>query len=225
MAFPVAAVLTGLSGLAGLFGNKQKQETSGSQTNKQFSTDSSAVNMAELPEYDSYAAQIRNQLLDRFMNMNAGDTDLTGYASNALSNINRSGDLKAEALRANLASRGLSYSPMAGRAFSNLESERFGESTNLLNTLPLLQRQMRQEDLNNFSNFFTRLPVGTRRVGDTVSNSSSEGQLNQQGTVTGNVGGGIGGGVGSLATTLAGLFGLGAFGGNKKTPSVGMGNT
>jgi len=221
-------LMTGLSALAGGLGNReQTQKSTGTSTthSNQTTTGTSNVDTSTTPTYDPLQLQMRNFLLNQFYNRtnpNAINGLVDNYIGQGTNNINASASQQEQALSAALAARGLSYSPVAGQAIAQGQSNRIGQIIGLRNQAPLLNDQLQQSRLTDFSTFLKGLPTGTHTVGttNTTSNTTGDSTTNQQGSVTtpGNV---LGGAFGGAAGMLANLYGQGAFG-NKtqqnKTP-------
>jgi hypothetical protein len=128
------------------------------------------------------------------------NVDLSGYAANGISNINSMFDL-AKLNRSNsLTARGLSTSPIAAASDEMGNNSRMGQIVQLQNTIPLIQRQFQNEDQGNAMNLIKTL-------------------MGQTSTDPGNM---VGGATSSLATTLAYLWGKGAFGNTSNRLNAGM---
>lgn len=217
---PIAAAIplaiSGISALAGLFGNrKQKQEQQTSSSIDQTTTGSSnqLVNLLNAPEYTPEMAAVRDQILNMLMGRVSSSTDLTGYTTTGLQDINRGSDLKRRTMENVLASRGLSYSPSTAHSVGRVESDRIGEQISFLNQIPLLQRQLQGEDLSALGDFFSRLPVAQRQSGVTNLNTTSTTKGTSTGSSTttqpGNMMGGLFSGLGSgIASTYGYQWGL-----------------
>lgn len=173
MFIPIPLIISGLSALAGALGSRKGAQTS---TQNQSSTSSSSyndeasqdVNLATMPEMDATQQFYRDYILKSLMDRYKSSTDLTGYTTAGLQNINTGAAAQRNALSQILASRGLSYSPAATSAMGRIESGRIGEQVGFLNQIPLLQRQFGNEDINNLANFFRTLPTGQRQTGTTT---------------------------------------------------------
>jgi hypothetical protein len=205
----IGPALMGLSGLAGLFGGRQQEQESFGQREGQTDYGSSQTGYTSgetAPQYDPFTMAIRNYLLQQFGKQQ--QTDLSGYAGQGLSQINAAAGIREQALKNVLAARGLSNSAVAGSALGGIQSQRIGEGVNFLNQIPLMQRQFKIEDLNNFANFFKALPVGQRsyaQTGQQVTGTSHTNEFNKQKqTIPGNMMGGLFSGLGSGLATWRG---------------------
>lgn len=175
MPLPLAGVMTKIlpfmPALAGLFGDKTEKETTNEQYWKDMYDFIAKVSQAntsrqgetvggETPTYDPYQAEMRDRIMESLYGRAMGATDLSGYTGQGLRTINDASAQKQRILNQVLASRGLSYSPVAASATGNLESQRVGESVNFMNQIPLLQRQLQGEDLANLASFWSKIPYG-----------------------------------------------------------------
>src|SRR5512139_929208 len=202
MPFFVSALIAGASALGGLLGNRARKQT-------QTSESTSTTNMLTRPEYGEKEALIKDRILNELLARTEADTDLSGYAALGLGNIQKGQSAKERALESFLASRGLGGSPMAAYGMSGLQNEGLGSSVDFLNSLPMLKRNMQRESMGDLSQFFSSLPVAQRTTGTQT----------QKGTQTTQTPSNMLGGMfGSAATTLAGLYGSGAFSKGAPTP-------
>lgn len=206
--FIAPLAIAGLSGLGGIFANKPKTTTTNSTQNS--AGDQTQTGFSR-PAYDPLTEMLRQQLINAYGGSLTEDPDLSGYEASGLGKINQIGDARTAALKNSLASRGLSYSPVAPIATSNSDSQRFSDSASFENSLPLLRRQLMDQRLGAAGSFFKGLPIGQDTYGAGTFHQGQQGHTEQ-------IGGGneLGGGLSSFATTLAGLYGNGAFGGGKK---------
>lgn len=166
---PISLGLLGISGLTGLFGGR-------------------GASMS--PAVKS----LQDQLVRAQGQLFAG-ADLTGYGANATQQINHNYDLQKQRLQENLASRGVTGDAL-GFAEAGLDRSRFGDVTQLQNSLPLLMYQMKQGAVSSGANVL----------------SAVQGVQPQQGNVAGNF-------FGNLGNTLAYLYGQGAFNKPNKPPT------
>jgi hypothetical protein len=175
--------LGGASLFGGLFGNRGHKST-------QASTTSQAVS----PEASGFSALLMDLIKQRLQT----GTDLSGYKAQGIQDINRTYDSAQTGLNADLTARGLSDSPAAIAPTSRLQSGRAGSIAQLINSLPMLQREQQNQDLS----------AGAQLYGMQPRTTMSTGTFQQPGNMTA-------GGIGSLSSMLAYLFGSGAFGGPK----------
>lgn len=208
-------LMTGLSALAGGLGNReQKQQQSGTSNTTSNSTSTQNIDQSTNPTYDPLQLKMRDFLMNQFYNRTRPESTaglVDNYIGGGVNTINNSSTQQEQALSAALAARGLSYSPVAAQAIGQQQSNRIGQITGLQMQAPLLQDQMQQSRLTDFSSFLKGLPTGTHTTGTNTTNTSGTQNTTQQGTVTtpGNV---LGGAFGGAAGMLANLYGQGAFG-------------
>lgn len=217
--FAVPLAISGISALANGLLNKPKTQKT---TTKQGSIGDSSFDNWSSPLYDSYGEEMRQKLIGSYNASLDEDPNLQGYQAQGQSNINQLAGVRSTALRNSLASRGLSYSAIAPIAQQQNDNATIGEHANFLNSIPLLQRQLRDQRLAAAGGFFKGLPVGSHNIGGGVQHQNGESV--SEGTTPGNVAGGA---LTGLGNTLAGLYGDGAFDnlfGKKKTGGGGGGD-
>jgi hypothetical protein len=169
-----------------------------------------------MPTYDPLQLAMRNFLLNQFYtraNSGVGD-QVNAYINQGVGNINNTSNTSEQAIKNLLASRGLSYSGAASTPLANAETQRISDVTNLRNQAPLLQDQLKRQNLTDFGSFLSGLPVGSTSAGTSYQNTQGSQHTDQTGTVTdpGNI---LGGAVSGAGSALAYLYGKGAFGGTK----------
>lgn len=211
-AFLAPLAISGISALAGMFGNRKQTSQ---QSNNQSFNRADSFDQTDLPAYDEFQQNYRDQIYNKLLERLNSDPNREGYSNSGLAQINRAGDARQQALNHILASRGLQNSPIAGYSAASADSNRVSDSVGFLNQIPMLADQRQRENLGSFADFFSRMPVGSRRSGtNSQSGSSSEsGTFRQPGNM-------LGGGLAGLGSALAGFYGQGAF--TKKSE---MGNT
>ncbi len=209
--FIAPLAISGLSALAGGLLNQNKKQTQSTTQNQ--AGDQSASNINR-PIYDPAEDQLRYNLLSRYFDSLGEDPNLSGYEAQGLSKINQNADIRTRAIQNSLAARGFSNSPISAYAPAMSNSARISDASQFQNSLPLLRRSLYDERLKNASGFLQSLPKGTYGTQDSTFHSGSQGYT--EGTIPGNP---TGGAVGGLATTLAGLYGQGAF---SQTPKFGV---
>lgn len=233
---PISAVIAGIpaifSGLSGLFGGGQQQKVttngtitnSGTQTGTGTSSQSGGGSTSGFSQTNPNLSPLQQQLAAMFTK-GAGDlynqsTDLSGYTSGGLANINKSGDLANQLAQNSLASRGLSYSNIAPVVQNNNNLNRLNQGVQFQNQVPLVQRQLQEGALGDLMKAFQVLPTGTSSVtggssnfnttGNTTQNQTSNNTQTQQGTniVSGNPMGGLFGGLGQGLSQPGGLLSI-----------------
>lgn len=232
-------LLTGLGGLAGAFPTPTttsgSSSTSTSGTNNTFGTANTqslqdllnkltgSTSATTTTGYGSPAATgLSDQLTKQFSALAASPTNLQPYQQQQEANINRNSQTLDKSQQEELAARGLSTSPVAASVAANTDASRVGQITQLQQSIPLLQQQLLQQNLNSAGGFLANAPktsttAGTQEQTSTGSqtgntsqtsngNSNQTGAQNTNSTSTQNSGGGIGGLFGGLGSMLAALF-------------------
>lgn len=219
MPFPLAIPLaiSGLSALAGLFGGRKQTP---SQTSTQNSSSSGTTTFDNLtsPELSQNQQDLSRLFTDALINrFNAGPADLSGYEAGGLKNINRASDIKSQLLSNMMAQRGLTYSPAAASAQAQQENDRLAQGTDFLNTIPLLRKQLEQQDINSLISGFGALPTATRSSGSNaftqIGQSSGTGVQQVPGNQLGGLFSGLGSGFALTLPQLLKAFGGGSSGG------------
>jgi hypothetical protein len=209
-AIPLA--ISGISALAGLLNNRGATNKQTSETNQSQHTDSTSM-----PQYDPKSLELRNMLINYYLdNMKSNDDVFGGYQREGLGEINRGADSAQHQMENLLASRGI-QGPAAGAGLTAPLMAAQGQRSSFLNNIPLLRDQRQQDILKSGAGFLSSLPVGQHNVADMTGNSKTVGTQTQPSNM-------MGGLFGNLATTMAGLYGDGAFGGQGngegKSPTV-----
>lgn len=252
MAGFILPIIAGAAGVASAFIKPKSSQDTNQTTNTQQDTHSTVEgnsNQSVTANRQGQTANLHNlsplqqSLVDRFTQGaldNANQSgDFTGYAANGLQNINDASSARDTALRNVLAARGLSYSPAAANAQIQGQSDRLGQQSQFLNSIPQLQQAQRERAQAGLVSAFSALPTdtssttnentsGTQANTNFSSNNAqnntsqnTEGHITQVGSVNpaAAVAGGLGGfgaataaqgsGPGSLIDTISGLFGAG----------------
>ncbi len=190
------AATVGLAGLGGVLGNTQGARTS-----------TSTPTIA--PGYQSLADMLKARAMSR---LNMG-TNLNGYQATGVNNINSAFGNAAIGQNANLEARGLATSPVAAAVTGNVNTARAGNIATFLNGIPLLQRQLQDQDISNALGQVTSLGRGTSNVGagsaaagGFTSAAEMLAYLNGKGVLGGGGTGGFGGfGTPTSTDTTSGL--------------------
>ena len=130
MAFPllVPLISAGISGVGSLLSNRESARTS---------------KPVIAPEFKTLADLLRTRAEERLRS----SADMSGFQASGAQNINDvAGGIK-QAVENNLTTRGLASSPVAATVGTNLELGRGANIAQFLNSLPLLQRQMQNQDM------------------------------------------------------------------------------
>lgn len=207
--------ITGLSALAGLLsGRKKTQETkSTTNTHQDFFNTGSSVST---PTYDSIGEALKSRLAQVYMNqLNADPGELAdSMITQKLQGLNAGSAIARKVAASTMGARGLSYSPAAAKVVSDIDTQRIGKGVDLINSRDQLMEELINQRLASASNFFRSLPYGQNT--QTASTGSQSGTQESQGTAT-TPGDPWGSMFGSLTSTLAGLYGMGAFGKNQSS--------
>lgn len=174
-----AAIGGGLGLLTGLLNNRKKQTSSTTTT-------------ALSPDAESLNALLMQMAKQRL----STPPDLAGYKTSGIKDINGAYDAAGSTVNADLTRRGLSASPVAAGPVASLQSGRAGSISSLLASLPLLRRQMENEDMGQASQLFALQPRSSTTTGTSSGNMA-------------------GGGVTDMASMLAFMYGSGGFGQQK----------
>ena len=189
--------------IKGWMGDKKKQQTQSTSTSTGQGASSSTPTIA--PWAQGLQQSLVPMITERLMNPKDYSA---GIERTGVKNINRTYDLAEQSLGNNLAARGMSRSGMAGAAEGRLAGARAGDIVNLQESLPLIQRQMHQEDIGTGMNLMN-MARGTNQT----HNYNQTGTGNST-TTTGGPGG-FAGATGGLIDMLGYMYGAGMFGGGK----------
>jgi len=176
-AFLTPFLSAGIQGLAGMFGARPERTTTSS-------TQNTNTNVNYTPEQQQMLEMLRRQYMSQIQG-----ADLSGYQTQGLNEINRAGDASQTAIRNILAQRGLAFSPAAATSQVQQRVGQAGQQSQFLNSIPLLQFQMRQQALQGASGFANSERVGTSST--TTSNGTQTGPGNMLGGLFAGIGSGI----------------------------------
>jgi hypothetical protein len=175
-----AGLGSAFGGLAGLFGGgkQQKTQTSGTITNNQqgsFNTQNSTA-----PNFSNLQKALMQQFTGAASNLYNQSTNLQPYEASGMEQINQGANAASQAIAANNASRGLSFSPAASTAQNQNTLNRVNQQTQFANSIPLLQRQLQQQSLGQLMQAFQVIPTG--QTGTQSGTTTQSGTQTQQGT-------------------------------------------
>lgn len=142
-AFAIPLIGAALGGLGGLFGNKDKVTTN-----------------TTTPNLSDAQKRIAGAFTSQATNGNTQD-DLSAYRAQGMQTINDSFAPQDKAIDNNIASRGLSFSPIAAALKSQSSNSRIAQQNQFQNQLPLLKRQWDQQQFQNLLQSFQTLPTAT----------------------------------------------------------------
>lgn len=242
--------VAGLGGLAGAFptvGSSSGTSTSQNNTTQQGSSNTynaSDINSllqtlsnltsrntgttTSTPTLGGPQESLMDQLTRQYSNLAGSNQNLAPYAAQQTQMINRNSNLQSQAVQNAMAARGLSTSPVSGTAEANIQAQRVGQISNMLSGIPLLQQQLKTQNLGAAGGFLSSIPRAM--TGTTDATSTQVGDTSQQGKTTGvqtsdtnstnntqswaktiqeqatKQGGGIGGFLGGLVPLLASIL-------------------
>lgn len=199
-AFLIPLIAAAASAIGGGLANRRSARTT---TGNNSFNNTQTTTPTDLPEF----ANLRAMLAERAGASLSAPTPLAGYGATGIQNINRTSNTIQQALQNRLAASGLAGSPVAGAGAANIEQARGGEIARFQNSLPLLEREMRNEDLMNALRVYGAGPRSTT--------TTSSGTGTQQTVAPGSVAGGA---LSSAASMIAYLMGMGAFSRGSNAP-------
>lgn len=173
------------SGIAGALSNRKSARTGES-------VGTSTTTFNEPSGYSTLGDLLRGRAESRLREQ----FDMSGIESSGITGINDAFAGAGESLNNSLTARGLGTSPVAGAGLTRLETGRAGSIAEFLQSLPLLRRQMENEDFAQANDFYSRRPLG--------QTTTQTGTFTQPGSA-------LGSGLGSAAEMLAFLKGQGIF--------------
>ncbi len=151
------------SGSSG-FNNSQSATKSNSNTN------STSMSM---PFFKQEELPIANALRSRIMGRLSGGSALPeAYKAMGLRNIGRTSESAIKGLEGNLAARGID----SGMGMEGMMMDRSAQQSDFLNSLPLLERNLENEDLDRASGYLGSF--GTGAISQNKSNTASNSQTN-----------------------------------------------
>lgn len=172
----------------------------GKSTSHQTQT-TSGTNTA-MPTFDPRFQPLLQTLLNRTgSNFNRGSFLPQGFQTNAIEQINAANKGAQTNLDASLAARGLGTSPVAAAAQAGLQQQRQAQIGDLGVQLPMIERQMQQEDL---ASLLATLGLGRGQT-STMQGTMTGDTTSQQPS-------------GGIAGLLGMLYGGGFFGGGQRAP-------
>lgn len=218
MASLIAPILTGISGIAGLLGGGTQQKSATSQTSSgtQNTTGSSASSTT--PNLSPIQQSLINQFTAGAENLANQGTNLQPYEASGLQQIGQTGNTNQQNISNTLAAKGLQYSPAAGNAYTQNTINTGNQQSQFLNQIPLLQRQIQQQNIQGLESAFQVQPTATSSTGTQNQTQTSNQTTTGNGALSGNPAAGLFSGLGAgLAATypsLASSFGGGVSNGS-----------
>lgn len=194
--FAIPLITAGISGLAGLFGNRKAARTGTDQTDI---TNNSSTQANSSTTHNFTGEQ--KTLVDQIMQSIAGQKpfDASGYTANGLQSINSGADALQRSLKNTIAARGLSFSPAGFNPLAQAESGRIAQQNQFLETIPQVQQQYDTTNLENTLKAFGVMPTDSSTTGTSATNST--GSSDRTYVLPGSGVAGALGGVGSALAT------------------------
>lgn len=159
------------SGSSG-FNNSQ----SNTQSKSNSTTNSRGISM---PFFKPEELPIANALRSRIMGRMTGGSALPeAYKAMGLRNIGRTSESAMKGLEGSLAARNID----SGMGMENLYMDRSGQQSDFLNSIPLLERNLENEDLDRASGYLGSFGTGvsTQNQSTTAANTASQTNTNSQ---------------------------------------------
>lgn len=181
---------SGFGAASGFFPSSYNTTSSGSG--------SSSATGTTTPNLNPIAQNFLTQLAGLYSGYINGPSNLAGYQSGQANQINATSNAGQDQINQALAARGLAGSPVAAKATALNTINRTNQLNQLNQSIPLLQRQLQGQALQQGNQFFTSIPYG-----QSTNQNQNYNQQSQQ-TTTG--GGGIGGllsGIGGIASLFS----------------------
>ena len=195
-----------ISGLAGLFGGMTQQKQATSQTSSGTQTTSGSTSASTTPELSAEQSQLANAYGEGLINQYNQGTNLSGYEASGLQNIQSSNAAAAKATNNQIAARGLSFSPAAATENTAENINAGNQTSSFLNSLPLLQKQLTSQNLQQLVQGFSALPTAVSSQGTSNQTQTSNSTTTGNGAISGNPTAGLFSGVGAgLAATYPSL--------------------
>ena len=195
-----------ISGLAGLFGGGTQQKQATSQQSSGTQTTAGSTSAATTPELSAEQSQLSNQFGEALMNQYNQGTNIQPYEAQGLQNIQSGNAAAAKATSNQIAARGQSFSPAATTAQTAENINAGNQTSSFLNSLPLLQRQLTQQNIGQMISGFSALPTAVSSNGQSNQTQTSNSSTTGNGAISGNPTAGLFSGVGAgLAATYPSL--------------------
>jgi hypothetical protein len=195
-----------ISGLAGLFGGGTQQKQATSQQSSGTQTTAGTTSQSTTPELSSEQQQLSNAYGEGLINQYNQGTNLSGYEASGLQNIQSSNAAAAKATNNQIAARGLSFSPAAATENTAENINAGNQTSSFLNSLPLLQKQLTSQNLQQLIGGFSALPTAVSSNGTSNQTQTSNTSTTGNGAISGNPTAGLFSGVGAgLAATYPSL--------------------
>jgi hypothetical protein len=203
------------SGLAGLFGGGTQQKQATSQTSSGTQTTNGSTSSSTTPQLSALQTQLSNQFGQGLINQYNQGTNLQPYEAQGLQNIQAGNQAALKATNNQIAARGLSFSPAAATAETAQNINAGNQTSQFLNSIPLLQRQLQQQNLQQLIGGFSALPTAVSSQGTSNQTQTSNTSTQGNGAISGNPTAGLFSGLGaglaatypSLSSNLSSMYG------------------
>lgn len=196
-----------VSGLAGLFGGGTQQKQATSTTSSGTQNTAGTTSATTTPTLSAEQQQLANTYGEGLINQYNQGTNLQPYEASGLQNIQSSNAAAAKATNNQIAARGLSFSPAAATAQTAENINAGNQTSSFLNSLPLLQKQLTQQNLQQLIGGFSALPTAVSSSGTSNQTQTSNATTTGNGAISGNPTAGLFSGVGAgLAATYPSLL-------------------
>ena len=199
-------ILPIISGLAGLFGGGQQQKTNQNGFQQQQSSGLSQTSGSTTPSTNPLQQSLANLFTSGAQNQYNQSTNLQPYTTQQLGSIQAGGQQSSQALQNAIAARGLSFSPAAANAQTMNTLNTGNQMQGFLQQVPLLQKQLQSQSLQQLMSAFATQPTGVNTMGSTWQSGNSSGSSTGSGTVNGNPMGGLFGGLGAGLAAILPMF-------------------
>ena len=197
-----------ISGLAGLFGGGTQQKQATSQQSSGTQTTNGTTSSSTTPELSALQSQLSNQFGQGLINQYNQGTNLQPYEAQGLQSIQSGANAAQKATQNQIAARGLSFSPAAQTAETAQNINSGNQTSQFLQSIPLLQRQLQQQNLQQLISGFSALPTAVGSQGTQNQTQTSNTSTTGNGALSGNPTAGLFSGVGAgLAAAYPSLSG------------------
>lgn len=219
----IPLILSGISGLAGLFGGGPKTTTQTTNSNGSTNSNTSGSSTTT-PDLSGLQTLLSNtagyDALNKY-NSNSSTSLIDNIKTSGLQGINQGANNQQQITANLLAQRGLAYSPYAAGVLGNVGQQKVSQQNSLIQSLPVLKQQFDDSNFQNLLSAFKALPTGSTTTGSSSTSGNSTGSQTTTGVSPNNSVAGALSGVGSaLAAPTSSSSGLSAI-----LQSLGIGNT
>ncbi len=194
-AIPIIASI--LPGLAGLFGGGKQQEIQSNSTTNTNQNQNYSGQSSSNPNLNPFQAQLAALFSGGAADLFKSSSNLAPYSTQGLQTIQSQGRQNSKAIANNLAQRGLSFSPAAATPLAANTVNTGNQMSSFLQGIPLLQRQLQTQGLDELMKAFSVQPFGTTQNQSGQSQSQGTSTMNGTNVQSGNPAAGFFSGLGS----------------------------